>query len=42
VIVNGAIFLFILGVWVSYKLACWAHDAAEARAANHEIRGRQS
>lgn len=37
-IINGAVFLFILGVWVSYKLACWAHDVAEAKATDHEIR----
>lgn len=31
-IVNGAVFLFILGVWVSYKLACWAGEPVRAKA----------
>ncbi|MGP6171965.1 hypothetical protein ACTU6V_12255 [Microbacterium sp. A204] len=37
-IINGAIFLFILGIWVSYKLACWAGEPVRERTTNHEIR----
>lgn len=35
--ITGAAFLFILGVWVSYKLACWAGEPVRERTTNHEV-----
>lgn len=34
--INGAVFLFILGVYVAYKLACWAGEPDHERTTNHE------
>lgn len=35
--ITGAAFLFILGVWVAYKLACWAGEPAREQTTNHEV-----
>lgn len=40
-IVNGAVFLFILGVWVAYKLACWCGEPAPSEQTTNHENGRQ-